>query len=159
MSRRVAASLAILVAVVALVLSACSSGPRKRVFPPSASVQELAVQADGGWRLRLRIQSFSNVPHTVSELSAQLLVDGLPAATLQVAPAVAIGPQSAEVEDVVLTPAPDAAARVSAVLESRRSVRYELRGSLTSTLPDRRRDDFVFEGQLWPVPGLSGVLR
>lgn len=140
-------------------LAACSSGPRKRIFAPTASIQELAVQADGQWQVRVRIQSFSNVPHTVSELTATLRIDGIDAATLNVSPAVAIGPQSAEVEDLLIAPATDAAARVTAALESGRRVDYALNGTLVSTEPNRRRDAFTFEGQLWPVPGLPGVLR
>lgn len=147
------------VLVLALTLAACSSGPRKRIFPPTASIQELHVTAEGQWRVQLRIQSFSNVPHTVSALSARLRVGGVEAAILQLAPELTIGPQNAEVEELLLTPSADAAARVSAALDAGRSVTYALDGTLTSTAPDKRRDDFTFEGQLWPQPGLPGVLR
>jgi len=157
MPRHAAFLLSIL--VLALSLAACSSGPRKRIFPPTASIQELHVTAEGQWRVQLRIQSFSNVPHTVSALSARLRVGGMEAATVQLAPALTIGPQSAEVEDLILTPSPDAAARVNEALAAGRSVTYALSGTLTSTAPDKRRDDFTFEGQLWPQPGLPGVLR
>lgn len=145
--------------VLMCLLVSCSSGPRKRIFAPTASIQELAVQPDGQWQVRLRIQSFSNVPHTVSELSATLRIDGIDAATLRLTPTVAIGPQSAEVEDITITPTPDAAARVTAALASGRRVDYALNGTLVSSDPDRRRDTLNFEGQLWPVPGLPGVLR
>ncbi len=157
MSRHTASLLFVL--LLALLLAACSSGPRKRIFPPTASIQELAVQADGNWQLQLRIQSFSNVPHTVSAVSARLMVAGVDAGTLELVPAVAIGPQSAEVEDVLLTPSVDAAAHLAAALDAGRSVAYTLQGTLTSTAPDKRRDEFRFDGQLWPMPGLPGVLR
>ena len=143
----------------ALISTACSRGPVKRIFPPTASIQELAVQSDGQWQLRVRIQSFSNVPHTVSHVSAQLKIDGIEAAAVQLSPNIAIGPQNAEVEDLLLTPTPAAAARVNAALESGQRVDYSLNGSLTSTAPSNRRDDFNFDGQLWPMPGLPGVLR
>lgn len=142
-----------------LILAACGHGPVKRIFPPTASIQELVVQADGQWQLRVRIQSFSNVSHTVSQVSAQLKIDGIEAATVQLSPNIAIGPQNAEVEDLLLTPSPAAAARVNAALESGQRVDYALSGSLTSTAPNKRRDDFNFDGQLWPMPGLPGVLR
>lgn len=157
MPRHAAFLLSIL--VLALFLAACSSGPRKRIFPPTASIQELRVTAEGPWRVQLRIQSFSNVPHTVSTLSARLRIGGVEAATLQLAPDLTIGPQNAEVEEILLTPSPDAAARVNEALVAGRSVSYALSGTLTSTAPDKRRDDFTFEGQLWPQPGLPGVLR
>lgn len=149
-----------LIAFLALLLAGCGGGaPPKRIFPPTASIQQLTVQADGQWLLQVRIQNFSNVPHTVSGLSARLLIDGLEAARIELAPGVAIGPQNVEIEDVTIMPPLDAAGRVSAALESGRSVSYLFSGTLTSTLPKKRSDDFSFEGQLWPTPGLPGVLR
>lgn len=159
MKRQTAFPLIAMAVCLGLLLAGCSNGPRKRVFAPNASVQELVLQADGSWQVKLRIQSFSNVPHTVSHVSARLLVDGIEAGHLQLVPPVAIGPFNAEVEELQLQPSSEAAARVSAALDERRSVRYELRGTLESSEPDKRRDDFTFEGQLWPVPGLSGVMR
>ena len=147
------------VLILALTLAACGSGPRKRIFPPTASIQELQVQDDGQWRVQLRIQRFSNVPHTVAALSAQLRIGGAQAATLELAPNLTIGPQNAEIEELLLTPSGEAAARIAAALAAGRSVTYALDGTLTSTAPDKRRDDFSFEGQLWPQPGLPGVLR
>lgn len=159
MKRQTTLPLIVMGLCLALLLAACSNGPRKRVFAPNASVQELVLQTDGSWLIQLRIQSFSNVPHTVSNVSARLLVDGIEAGSMQLVPPVAIGPFNAEVEELQLQPSSEAAARVSAALDERRSVRYELRGTLESSEPDKRRDDFTFEGQLWPVPGLSGVMR
>lgn len=157
MVRHTKLSLVVLISV--LILAACSGGPPKRVYPPTASIQQLTVEADGQWLLQIRIQSFSNVPHTVSELSAQMRVDGIEAATLQLSPTVAIGPQSVEVEELRLVPTSDAAARVNAALESGRRVDYVLTGNLNSSAPDKRKDTFTFDGQLWPMPGLPGVLR
>lgn len=145
--------------LLALALGACGGGPRKRIFPPTASIQELQVEADGQWLVQLRIQSFSNVPHTVSTLTARLRVGGVDAAVLQLAPELTIGPQNAEVEALRIAPSAEAAARVAEALGSGRSVGYVISGTLTSTAPDKRRDDFTFEGQLWPQPGLAGVLR
>ncbi len=147
------------VLILALTLASCGSGPRKRIFPPTASIQELQVQEDGQWRVQLRIQSFSNVPHTVATLSAQLRIGGAQAATLELAPNLTIGPQNAEIEELLLTPSGEAAARIAEALGAGRSVSYALAGTLASSAPDKRRDDFSFEGQLWPQPGLPGVLR
>ena len=55
-----------LLALIALLLAACASGPVKRVFPPEARVQEIRLQ-DGRATVQLRVQSFSTVP---SELEA-----------------------------------------------------------------------------------------
>ena len=149
----------LVLAAVSLALTACSKGPPKRVFPPTASIQQLTVQNSGQWELHVRVQSFSNVPHTVSDLSAQLHIDGLEAGSVKLGPDITIGPQSAEIEAFVLQPSTEAASRIAKALESNRSATYQLRGTLTSNHPDKRRDNFQFEGQLWPVPGLTGVLR
>lgn len=144
----------------ALLLSACSGGgERKRVFPPSASVQELTVGGDGAWTLALRLQNFSNVPQRFTGLDAELAVDGQAAATLHPPTDITVGPESVEILSVALTPSSSAADAVRHALESRRSLRYTLTGEIASSEPDRRRDDFVHESQLTPVPGLPGVLR
>lgn len=143
----------------AIALAACSNAPPKRIFPPTASIQQLTAEPDGQWLLHVRIQSFSNVPHTVSGLDAQLRIDGIDAAHLQLSPGFAIGPQSAEVEEIRITPGAEAASRVQAALDSGRRVDYHLQGTLTSSEPKKRSDAFSFDGQLWPAPGLPGVLR
>ena len=62
--------LSLFVLCATLSLAACGSGPAKRVSAPTASVQELAVQADGSWRLLVRVQNFSNVSMTFDLLEA-----------------------------------------------------------------------------------------
>lgn len=142
-----------------LLLTACQSGPRKRVFPPSASVQELTVADDGRWTLALRLQNFSNVPQRFASLSASLRVNGEAAGTVQATPDIEVGPESVEVVTLSLAPSPAAAAAVRTALETRRNVRYAIDGEIVSSEPDRRRDAFDFESQLTPVPGLDRVLR
>lgn len=151
---------ALLFLILATCLAACSSGPRKRVFPPSASVQQLAILEDnGGWQLQLRVQNFSNVPHTISSIRMKVLIEGEAATTLDRKPNLIVGPQGADIEDFVFAPSIPAQTRLAAALADGRSVRYELVGDLESSAPDKRRDSVRFEGQLWPVPGLPGVLR
>ncbi|MCB1568639.1 MAG: hypothetical protein KDI69_07510 [Xanthomonadales bacterium] len=140
-------------------LAACSGAPPKRIFPPTASIQQITAQDDGQWLLSIRIQSFSNVPQTIADLSGTLRIDGLEAGTVQLSPQVSIGPQNVEVEELRMTPSAEARAKVTAALESSRSVSYTLSGTLVSSEPSKRRDDFSFDGQLWPAPGLPGVLR
>ena len=43
----------------ALLLSACSSEPVKRFFPPQASLQQLQRLPDGQWQAQIRVQNFS----------------------------------------------------------------------------------------------------
>ena len=140
-------------------LAACSGAPPKRIYPPTASIQQITVQDDGQWLLSIRIQSFSNVPQTISHLDGNLRIDGLDAGVVQLSPLVSIGPQNVEVEELRIPPTNEAAARVRASLESSRSVSYTLNGRISSSEPKKRNDEFNFEGQLWPAPGLPGVLR
>lgn len=155
-------SLRCLIALVALtlLLAACGGGgPKKRVFPPSASLQELTVARDGSWTLAVRVQNFSNVTQRIATVDAALVVGGQPAGTLKLAPDMMVGPESVEIFSVSVTPPAAAAAAVSGAIDARRSVRYELNGSIASTEPSKRRDAFTFDSQLTPVPGLTGVLR
>lgn len=149
----------LLLLALSLYLSGCGNGPVKRVFAPTASIQELAVQDSGQWVLQVRIQNFSNVPHTVSAVSAQLRINGVAAGELVLSPSLPIGPSNAEIEPVTLRPSAEATEAVSMALKAGRRVEYQLSGTLTSSAPNKRRDDFSFEGQLWPTPGLPGVLR
>lgn len=140
-----------------LLLAACG-GPVKRVWPPQASLQELAVQADGQWRLTLRVQNISTVPMRFDRIDLRLRVAGVEAGQLAPAGVLAVGANSAEVVDVLISPPPAARAPMDAVLLSRHTLRYRLDGRIESGEP-RGRYDIEFESALSPVPGLDGVLR
>ncbi len=152
---------AALVLLTLILLSACSSGgPRKHVFPPSASVQELSIlPGSDGWKLQLRLQNFSNVPHTISTVRTTLSIEGVNATSLDRTPNLTIAPKGVEIEEILFKPSIAAQTRIAAALSDGGSVKYELAGELVSSAPDKRNDTFKFEGQLWPVPGLPGVLR
>ena len=148
--------LAILLA--ALALAACGGGGvKQRLFPPSASIQELAVQPDGSWKLKLRVQNFSNVAMTVARVEAELMIAAAPAGKIVATPGVAVPPESAEVFDVTLRPQSAAANLVLGA--GGKQIAYSLTGRIDSSEPDERRDDFEFKSQLAGVPGLQRVLR
>lgn len=143
--------------VLSLVLSACASGPPKRIYPPQASIQEL--RTDGAaWQLDLRIRNFSTVAITYEHLDGELLIDGQPAARFTLQPSLTVGPGSAEILGHVVQPTAAAQAAAKAALEQRRSLRYRISGHIRSADP-RREHDYEFESALDPVPGLTGVLR
>jgi hypothetical protein len=150
--------LACLSLLAALTLAGCAGGPRRVVNPPRASVQELAVQDDGQWRISVRLQNFSNVPTQFADVDASLEVGGQPGFPLRLQPAMAVGPESADV--VVVTVAPSAAAKtaVESALSARRSVRYRISGRIVTSDP-RGTFQFEYESALSPVPGLPGVMR
>lgn len=144
-----------------LLLSACVAGDgvRERVFPPTASIQELVQREGGGWTLRLRLQNFSNVGMRMDTVQAQLRLAGTDAGGITLQPGVIVPPQSAEVVETTLVVSAATAGAVRAALDAGRSVPYVLEGSIRSSEPRRRNDEFTFESQLSAVPGLAGVLR
>ena len=139
-------------------LAGCASGPKKIINPPKASIQELAVQPDGSWRLTLRLQNFSNVSTAFAQLDAKLYVGGQDAGTLAVRPAITVGPESADVVSATLTPALGAKLVVASALASRRSATYTLTGSIRTSEP-KGSYPFTHDSTLDPAPGLTGVMR
>ena len=148
--------------LVSLALAACGGGGvKQRLFPPSASIQELAVQPDGSWKTKVRVQNFSNVAMTVDRVEATLTIGAATAGKLVLTPGVAVPPESAEVFDLTLMPQSAAANLVMTATTKRLGgqVPYTLEGRIDSSEPDQRRDDFEFTSQLSTVPGLERVLR
>jgi hypothetical protein len=144
-------------AILALSLAGCGSGLRKSVFPPRASIQQLAQQADGSWKLQLRLQNFSDVPMSFAKVDAKIEIAGSEAGSVSVSPAIRVGPDSADLFEASLKAAPSAAAKVTA-LHGDGNVRYKMRGRIVTTDPAGDYP-YEFEGQLSPVPGMDGVLR
>ena len=142
-------------------LAACGGGPVRRVSEPAASIQQLTVRADGGWSVDLRINNFSSIPMRFDRVSLALTVGSESAGTLQGQPAISIGPESADVVTLSLTPTPAARIVLADALASRRSVAYTLKGSVDATPDDERSRNFDIDrsSSLTPAPGLPGVLR
>lgn len=136
---------------VALTLAACASGPAKRISPPTASVQELSVLADGRWRVVMRVQNFSNVAMTFNLLDARLSINGSELGTITSSVDLDVPGASADVFETLFSP------RSTTALEGR-NVEYSLKGRITSIEPS---GDFPFEraSRLSPVPGLPGTWR
>lgn len=150
----------LLVAVVlAIVLAGCAGGIPQRIYPPTASIQQISVQEDGGWNVALRLQNFSNVGMRIARVEARLDIAGAPAGSVDLQPGVVAPAGSAEILNIELAPSAAARAAVSAALRDRGSVAYRLAGTIHSSEPDRRRDPFEFESALAPVPGLPDTLR
>lgn len=150
------------IAMACLLATACASGPPRRVSEPSASIQQLSVRADGSWTVDLRLQNFSSVAMRFEDLTLALSVGGEPAGTLQARPAVAVGPESADV--VAIAHAPTSGARILLAdrLASGGHVEYRLEGTVSAGPEDRastRAYTITHGSRLNPVPGLPGVLR
>ena len=139
-------------------LAACSTGPAKRINPPVASIQQLAVQADGSWKISLRLQNFSNVGTDFSAVDAKLFIGGQDAGRIVVNPGINIGPESADVVEATLTPSLGGKLVVASALAARQSATYTLTGSISTTKP-KGTYNFTHDSQLDPAPGLNGVMR
>ena len=158
MTRLTAATAALMLAAL---LQACAGGPVRRVSEPAASIQELAVQADGRWSVALRLENFSSLPMRFDAVTLAIGVDGVPAGTLAGTAGITIGPESADVATFPVTPSAEARLRIADALAARRSVPYTLAGSVAATPEDGRQRTFDVDrdSALTPVPGLAGVLR
>lgn len=150
-----------IVALGCLLLSACGSGPVRRISEPAANIQQLTVRADGSWSVDVRIDNFSSIPMRFDHLSLALTVGGEAAGTLQGQPALSIGPEAADVATLTLSPSPSARIVVADALARGRNVAYALEGGLDATPENAGQRHYAVKrsNSLSPVPGLAGVLR
>ncbi|WP_300614688.1 hypothetical protein [Dokdonella sp.] len=131
-------------------LTACASGPAKRVHPPTASIQQLSVRPDGSWQLDVRIQNFSTLPMHYSGLKATLDVAGTEVGEVDFNPNVDIIANGAEVVPLTL--------KASAKLPASGDFAYTLKGHIETSEP---KGSFPFErsSRLSPVPGIADTYR
>ena len=144
-------------------LVACGP-PKKSVFPPSVSIQQLKVLADGQWELTVRIQNNSYGEMDFSAMDGQLQIAELLPVRLH---ATFVRGIPALVGDVitldVLPTAPmTQALKAIAGKGSGSSVAYRVSGH-ASAKPEQEKQvrDFDFNGNDWlsPVPGMPGTYR
>ena len=149
-------------ALVALLLAGCSSGPVRRVSEPSARLQQVTVRADGSWSAELRIENFSSIPMRFENIDLAVKVGEAETGRIRTQPMLSIGPESADVITVTMTP--DAAGKFAAAdaLASGQSLAYSLSGRIDATPEEGKLRSFNLDGRngvLSPAPGLPGVLR
>ncbi len=148
-------------ALCALLLSACASGPVRRVSEPAARVQQLTVLANGNWSAQLRIENFSSIPMQFDSVQFAFSVDGQEAGALAAQPALTIGPESADVVTLTLLPSVAAKLAVADALARNHGVDYSIEGTVTATPEKQRQRQYKLKrsSALSPTPGLPGVLR
>ncbi|HEV8694936.1 MAG TPA: LEA type 2 family protein [Lysobacter sp.] len=142
-------------------MTACSSGPVRRVSEPSAQIQQLTVRADGRWAVELRIENFSSIPMRFETVDLALSFGEHDAGHVTAQPALSIGPESADIVTTVFTPQAAGKLAVADALASGRSIAYTLSGRVDATPDEAKLRSFEIKrsSQLSPAPGLPGVLR
>jgi hypothetical protein len=159
--RRLLGCVALGVLVAGLV--ACGP-PRKSVFPPSVSIQEMALRPDGQWHLTVRIQNNSYGEMDFKSLDGELKVADLIPVRLHSRFDLDIPAFAADVLEINLLPTPEmsAALKATASKGSAGSLPYSVTGTANAKpeQEDKPRD-FDFHGNDWlsPVPGIPNTWR
>lgn len=151
----------LIAASLCFLLTACGSGPVRRVSDPAANIQQLTVHADGSWSVDLRIDNFSTVPMRFDSVHLAMTIGGESAGTLQGQPGLSIGPESADVATLAFVPSPAAKIVVADALARNASVNYSLDGTLDAAPEKGSVHSYKSKraNALSPVPGIAGVLR
>lgn len=151
----------VLIVLSVLALAACGEGVVKRVSEPAASLQQLTVNADGSWKVALRLQNFSSMPMRFDDLALTLTIGDAAAGTLAAKPDVSISGVSADVIELQLQPSAQARLVVAGALADNHTLAYTLEGSVSATPEDKKQRTFQIKNRsnLNHAPGLPGVLR
>ena len=150
-------------AVLALGLVACGP-PRKSVFPPAVSIQQLQVRPDGWWHLTVRIQNNSYDGMDFTSLEGTMQVAQLEPVRLHGSFKRDIPALSGDVIELDVLPTSQMTAALAAVAAkgSAGSLGYRVSGTARAR-PEQEKQprDFDFSGNDWlsPVPGIPGTFR
>jgi len=150
--------LRLVVAAAGLSLLASCGAPLHPINPPSASIQQLDVLADGRWKVQLRIENFSDKTQHYTTFKAELLVSGLPAAQISLNPDLDVPGYNADIVETVLTPSAEVTRAFTNDVKQPNGAGYELKGSIMIPAADK---DFKFEhkSRLSSVPGIPNEYR
>jgi hypothetical protein len=153
-------SFATALACAALALAACT-GAGTRLQPPTASIQQLTVNADGSWAAVVRFQNYSyDTGMHVYSVDADLTLDDKPAGHLASSPALDIPAMDADIATVTFRP--DAAGAAALASAGRNAIQYELKGTLSvgkGTKGKPQPFKLAHRDFLSPVPGVSNIWR
>lgn len=144
-------------------LLACGP-PKKSVFPPSISVQQLKVRQNGQWQLTVRIQNNSYGEMDFSALEGQLQIAALVPVRLHATFERDIPALVGDVITLDLLPTSSMTQALDAIVTkgSGGSVAYRVSGH-ASAKPEQEKQtrDFDFSGSDWlsPVPGVPDTYR
>ena len=149
--------------LLSLGLVACGP-PRKSVFPPTVSIQEMTVRPDGQWQLTVRIQNNSYGGMDFKSLDGQLQLAELVPVRLHATFDLDIPELAGDVIqlNVLPTAAMTQALQAIAAKGSAGALAYRVSGS-ASAKPEQEAKprSFDFNGSDWisPVPGIPNTYR
>lgn len=147
-----------------IVLAGCSSTPRRSMFPPTLSIQQLHVQPNGHWRMQVRILNNSYGSMEFRELHLTMLINNQPATQIDTRFKLDIPALSADVTEVDMMPSAAARNALAAIAGkgSAGSLAYTLKGT-ASAIPEHRDSprDFDVDSHDWlsAVPGIADTYR
>lgn len=154
---------AFLLVTLAAGLVACGP-PRKSVYPPSVSIQQLLLLPGGQWRLTVRIQNNSYGGMDFKSLEGQLKIVDLVPVRLHANFERDIPAFAGDVIQLDILPTRAMAQALAAVAGkgSASSLAYTISGS-ASAQPEQEHKprNFDFSGKDWlsPVPGIANTFR
>lgn len=148
-----------------LVLGVVACGPpRKSVFPPAISIQEMTVRPDGQWQLTVRIQNNSYGGMDFHSIDGELKVAELVPVRLHSSFDLDIPAFAGDIIRVNVLPTAEMSQvlKIAAAKGSSGSVPYSVTGSANAKpeQEDKARD-FEFHGNDWlsPAPGIPNTWR
>lgn len=144
--------------MLAALLVACGDGFRELINPPGASVQQLRADAQGPWKVTLRLQNFSNVRTEFANVDLVLFVGGARAGTLKSSAPLAVEADSVELVQFELTPTAAARGALAAPSVREAGIAYRVEGRLVTSEP-RGSYPLSYDSRLAPVPGRAGEFR
>ncbi|MFC5581875.1 hypothetical protein [Rhodanobacter terrae] len=151
--------------IVLLIAGLTACGPAKKsVYPPTVSIQQLAVLPSGQWQLTVRIQNNSYGEMDFTSLDGQLQIAELVPVRLHGVFKRDIPALAGDVVqlDVLPTSAMAQALQAIAAKGSSGTLAYRVSGS-ASARPEQedKPRDFDFHGNDWlsPVPGIANTYR
>ncbi len=138
--------------------------PRKSIFPPQVSIQQLVVRPDGQWQLTLRIQNNSYAGMEFTALSGQLRIGKEIPVRLHATFKRSIPELAGDVVSLTVLPTVNMSQALQAITAkgSAGALEYQVSGSVTA-IPEqaKKSQDFPFHGTDWlsPVPGIANTYR
>ena len=151
-------SLRRLVVLVALSLLAGCGAPLHPINPPSASIQQLDILADGRWKVQIRIENFSDKTQHYTTFKAELRVSGIAVADISLDPELDVPGYNADIVETMLTPSADVSRAFASDVKQPNGAPYELKGTINIPAAGK---DFKFEhkSRLSAVPGIANEYR